>query len=217
VTAASTGGVARLVSGADLRTVAAQLARRPHDMSRVVARCPYGYPAAVEDLPYGADGRPFPTLYYLTCPTLVAGVAALESAGGVQSWARRAAGDQGLARSLAKAGAQSRRRRRELARRYALPMLDGGASLRSGVGGVGCSADARGQGGGARCGSGPTGSAAAIKCLHAHVAHALACPGYDLGAAVLGEVAKPWCDDRRCAAYADAGTTTLAPAAGSRP
>jgi hypothetical protein len=117
VTAASTGGAPRLVSGADLLTVAAQLARRPHDMSRVVARCPYGYPAAVEDLPYGADGRPFPTLYYLTCPTLVAGVSALESAGGVQRWARRAAADRGLARSLAKAGAQSRRRRRELARR----------------------------------------------------------------------------------------------------
>jgi hypothetical protein len=184
--------------------VAAQLARRPHAMSRVAARCPYGYPAAVEDLPYGPDGRPFPTLYYLTCPTLVAGVSALESAGGVRTWARRAAADERLSRSLAKAAMQSRRRRRELARRYALPMLDGGASLRSGVGGVGV---------GGRGGAGASAAAspgAAIKCLHAHVAHVLACPSYDLGAAMLTEVAHPWCTDRRCDPFAAAN---VAPAA----
>ena len=198
MTAAPTRRAPRLVSGADLLIVAAQLARRPHDMSRVAARCPFGYPAAVEDLPYGADGRPFPTLYYLTCPTVVAGVSALESAGGVQRWARRVAGDEVLAGSLAKAGAHCRRRRRELARRYALPMLDGGASLGSGVGAVGGGAALRGTG------TPGTSPSAAIKCLHAHVAHALACPRYDLGAAVLAEVADPWCGDRRCAGFASA-------------
>ncbi len=190
MTAVPASGAARLVGAADLFVVAAQLSRRPHDMSRVVARCPFGFPAAVEDLPYGSDGRPFPTLYYLTCPTLVAGVSALESGGGVRTWARRAA-DARLARSLVKAGAQSRRRRRELARRYGRPMLDGGASLRSGVGGV----------------AGGTGAAGAIKCLHAHVAHALACPSYELGAAMLAEVADPWCHDRRCAAFVPATPT----------
>lgn len=198
---------ARLVAGADLLVVAAQLTRRPHDMSRVAARCPFGYPAAVEDLPYEPDGRPFPTLYYLTCPTLVAGVSALESAGGVRRWARRAEEDEWLARSLVKAATQSRRRRRELARRYALPMLDGGASLRSGVGGVGV---------GGRGGAGGEGAGGTIKCLHAHVAHALACPSYDLGAAMLAEVADPWCADRRCAAFAPAPPARAgsAPAAG---
>ena len=175
-------------------------------MSRVAARCPFGYPAAVEDLPYGPDGRPFPTVYYLTCPTLVAGVAALESDGGVRRWARRVAADERLAASLGKAAAQSGRRRRELARRYALPMLDGGASLRGGVGGVG--AGGRGSAGKSAAGaiSGGAPSGGAIKCLHAHVAHALACPSYDLGASILAEVAEPWCDDRRCAAFVLAGS-----------
>ncbi len=190
---------ARLVGGADLVVVAAQLARRPHEMSRVVARCPFGYPAAVEDLPYGSGGRPFPTLYYLTCPALVAGVSALESDGGVRRWAQLAAADQRLAGALVKAAAQSRCRRRELARRYALPMLDGGASLRSGVGGVGA-----GGRGAAGASAGGAISGGAIKCLHAHVAHALACPSYDLGAAMLAEVADPWCADRRCAGFAAA-------------
>jgi hypothetical protein len=190
VTAAPSQGAARLVSGDDLLVVAAQLARRPHDMSRVVARCPYGFPAAVEDLPYRSDGRPFPTLYYLTCPTLLAGVSALESAGGVRGWEERVAADARLSGSLARAGAQCRRRRRELQRRFALPMLDGGESLHSGVGGVSRSSE---------------GGRGAIKCLHAHVAHALACPRYDLGAAVLAEVVEPWCADRRCARYAADG------------
>ena len=53
-------------------------------MSRVVARCPFGFPAAVETLPYDAGGRPFPTLFYLTCPTLVAALSRLESDGHVR-------------------------------------------------------------------------------------------------------------------------------------
>jgi hypothetical protein len=147
----------------------------------VPARCPFGFPAVVEDLPYDRRGRPFPTLYYCTCPTLVLVVSALESAGGVRAWTARVAAEPTLAESLAAAVGATRRRRRELARRHDLPMLDGGASLAGGVGGVG---DVR-----------------ALKCLHAHVAHALARPGYALGEAVLAELTELWCRDGRCAAY----------------
>jgi uncharacterized protein len=37
-----------------------------------------------------------------------------------------------------------------------------------------------------------------IKCLHAHVAFALARPGYELGERMLGEVGERWCPDGRC-------------------
>jgi hypothetical protein len=149
-------------------------------MSRVVARCPFRFPAAVETLPYDAGGRPFPTLFYLTCPTLVAAVSRLESDRGVQAWSARLAAEPGLARTVRAAASAARRRRRELVRRYDLTMVDGGASLATGVGGVGDVRD--------------------FKCLHAHVAHALARPGYVFGEAVLAEAADPWCDDGRCAA-----------------
>jgi hypothetical protein len=148
-------------------------------------RCPHGFPAVVEDLPYGDDGRPFPTLYYCTCPTLVQGVSALESAGGVAAWEAALDGDQRLAASLAAATTATRRRRRELARRTARPQLDGGVSLTGGIGGV---RDAR-----------------RLKCLHAHVATALARPGYALGEAMIAGISSPWCDDRRCAAFAPGG------------
>ena len=150
-------------------------------MSRVVARCPFRFPAAVETLPYDAGGRPFTTLFYLTCPTLVAAVSRLESAGGVQAWSARLAAEPGLARIVAAAASAARRRRRELVRRYDLEMVDDGASLATGVGGVG--------------------GVHAVKCLHAHVAHALARPGYVFGEAVLAEAEDPWCDDGRCAAF----------------
>jgi len=38
-----------------------------------------------------------------------------------------------------------------------------------------------------------------LKCLHAHVAFALALPPYELGERVLDEVSERWCGDARCA------------------
>jgi hypothetical protein len=174
-------GAPGLVAGADAAVVAGQLGRPPHAMSAVAARCPFGLPAVVEDLPYDGRGRPFPTLYYCTCPTLVAAAGRLESDGGVARWTARLAAEPRLARSAADAAADSAVRRADLVRAHGLAMVDGGASLTSGVGGVG--------------------DLLAVKCLHAHVAHALARPGYALGEAILAEVAEPWCGDRRCAAY----------------
>ena len=163
---------------ADVSVVEHQLGRAPREMSRVAVRCLHGLPAVVECLPADREGHPFPTLYYCTCPTLVAAVGTLESAGGVRRWTSRLAASSHLAASVADAAEASRRRREELARRHELTPVDGGASLRTGVGGV---ADPR-----------------LIKCLHAHVAHALACPGYEFGEAILAEVDDPWCADARC-------------------
>ena len=168
-----------LVHGADLAAVAAQLGRPPHPMSRVVARCPFGSPAVVEDLPYDEHGRPFPTLYYCTCPSLVEAVGRLEDAGGVRAFGALVAGDEALAASLAGAVRATRRRRRALVRRYGLTPNDGGASLRTGVGGV---ADPR-----------------RLTCLHAHVAHALARPGYALGERILVATGELWDHEGRCA------------------
>jgi len=178
---ARVSGRPALVAGADAAVVAGQLGRAPHAMSAVAARCPFGFPAVVEDLPYDAAGRPFPTLYYCTCPTLVAAVSRLESGGGVARWTARLAADPVLARSAADAAADTAVRRTDLVRAHELAAMDGGASLATGVGGVS--------------------DLLTVKCLHAHVAHALARPGYVLGEAMLAEVVDPWCDDRRCAAY----------------
>jgi uncharacterized protein len=154
-------------------------------MSAVAARCPFGLPAAVEVLPYDGEGRPFPTLYYLTCPTAVAAVARLESAGGVERLQGLVETDEAARAALGQAVDATQARRRQLLAEHPAPAVDGGASLATGVGAV---ADA-----------------SRIKCLHAHAAHGLAHPGYRLGAGILAEAGELWCGDRRCVAYAGVG------------
>jgi uncharacterized protein len=98
----------------DERVVSWQLGRPARAFRRVAARCPHGFPAVTEQAPYGDDGAPFPTTYYLTCPWLVAEIARVEAGGGVERYSRAAAEDPALARSLAVADAEQRRIRPEL-------------------------------------------------------------------------------------------------------
>jgi hypothetical protein len=154
----------------DRELVARQLGRRPRAFRRVAVRCPYGLPAVTEQEPYEADGGPFPTTYYLTCPQLVAAIARIEAAGGVERWSAAVAADPELRASLERATAEQRRVRRELA--AGRTGRDGGASLDLGIGG--------------------SRRPERLKCLHAHAAFALARPGYELGERILAEVEPLW-------------------------
>lgn len=159
----------------DRATVARQIGREPRAFRAVAVRCPFGRPAVTEQSPYDSAGDPFPTTYYLTCCHLVAAVSRLEAAGGVDRWTARVEEDAELSASRARADDEQRRIRRELA--VGETGSDGGASLELGVGGAG------------RSGS--------LKCLHAHVAFALARPGYELGERIVAEVEPLW-PDRCC-------------------
>jgi uncharacterized protein len=164
-----------VVTDADRAVVARQLGREPRTLRRVAVRCPFGAPAVTEQSPYGVDGEPFPTTYYLTCRHLVAAVSRLEAAGGVERWSQAARTEPELTASLAAADEEQRSLRKELA--GDATGSDAGASLDYGIGG-----------------SRRTGS---LKCLHAHAAFALARPGYELGEAILAEVEPRW-PDRCC-------------------
>ena len=98
----------------DLELVEQQLGRAPRAFRRVAVRCPFGKPAVTEQEPFDADGKPFPTQYYVTCRYLVAAISRLEADGGVERWSRAAQEDETLARSLAEAQAEQRRIRPEL-------------------------------------------------------------------------------------------------------
>jgi hypothetical protein len=154
----------------DVAVVTLQLGRSPRAFRRVAMRCPWGLPAVTEQEPYAPDGTPFPTTYYLTCPHLVAAVSRLEAVGGVERWSDAVAHDDELRRDLERAGARQAEIRSELA--AGRDGRDGGASLRTGIGG--------------------SRSPLQLKCLHAHVAFALAVPGYALGERILAEVEEPW-------------------------
>lgn len=154
----------------DRELVGRQLGRPPRAFRRVVVRCPFGAPAVTEQWAYDENGEPFPTTYYVTCRYLVAAIARLEAAGGVERWTDAARDDPALAESLDRATAEQRRRRVELAGGESGP--DDGASLELGIGG--------------------TSNPEQLKCLHAHAAFALANPGYLLGERILAEVVPIW-------------------------
>jgi hypothetical protein len=160
-----------MVAMDDKSIVAAQIGREPRAFSRVAARCPFGFPAVSEQRPYDGEGKPFPTGFYLTCPELVAAVARLEAAGGVGRWSEHVRNSRRLRWSLWRANRKQRRLRTKPARPEGR-MLDGGASLALGIGG---SRNSR-----------------KLKCLHAHVAFALANPGYGLGESIVAELEPLW-------------------------
>jgi hypothetical protein len=126
----------------------------------------------IEQSSYLDDGAPFPTTYYLTCPSAVARVGALEDAGGVDRYESLVASDPSAAESYA----WGANRQRGL-RRPAASMADDGASLELGIGG--------------------TGADGMVKCLHAHVAFGLAQPGYRLGMQIA-DAAAPLFPAERC-------------------
>jgi len=113
----------------DRATVARQLGREPRAFRRVAVRCPFGRPAVTEQYAYARDGEPFPTMFWLTCPFLVAAVSRIEAEGGVERWTRAATEDPDLGESLRAANEEQRRLR---------PEIDAGVGGRTRTGSLKC-------------------------------------------------------------------------------
>jgi hypothetical protein len=128
----------------DGAAVAAQLGRPPRGARAVAYRCPCGLPAVVETSPRLADGTPFPTLYYLTCSRAAAAVSALESSGLMRMM------NAGLAEDPELAARYRRAHESYLARREEIGHVPEIAGVSAG------------------------GMPNRVKCLHVHLAHALA-------------------------------------------
>ncbi|PZG42285.1 DUF501 domain-containing protein [Spongiactinospora gelatinilytica] len=156
--------------GAAEDVVERQLGRRPRGMRGVAHRCPCGLPDVVETAPRLADGSPFPTLYYLTCPRAASAIGTLESSGLMRRMQQRLAEDPDLAAAYTAAHDDY------IARRDAAAERDGLAPLPRGTQSAGGMPDR-------------------VKCLHALVAHELAVPGANpLGREALDLLPKWWAD-----------------------
>ena len=159
----------------DERIVAAQVGRIPRGPWRAAARCSFGYPSVIVSPPLLADGTPFPTWAWLTCPHLRDVCAAEESAGSVSRWAERLASDVNLAAQMLAADAALRAAR---AAEGPDPHPEYGLAGQS--------------------------DPLATKCLHAHVALALAGIADPVGMSII-ETFGGQCADGRCARLAPAG------------
>jgi hypothetical protein len=153
-----------VISESDRQVVAAQLGRAPRGTRAVAHRCPCGLPDVVETTPRLPDGTPFPTLYYLSCPRAVHDGSRLESAGLMKEMNARLATDPDLAERYRRAHEDYLRRREAIGH---VEEIDGVSA-----GGM------------------PT----RVKCLHVHVAHALAIgPGINpIGDEALAHLPEWW-------------------------
>ena len=86
-----------MTSTHDEAVVAAQLGRPPRDIHAVAHRCPCGNPDVVATEPRLADGTPFPTTFYLTCPRAASLIGTLEASGLMREMSERLTEDEELA------------------------------------------------------------------------------------------------------------------------
>jgi uncharacterized protein len=152
----------------DAAAVAAQLGREPRGLRAVAHRCPCGLPDVVETAPRLADGSPFPTLYYLTCPKAASAIGTLEASGMMREMTGRLATDPDLAEAYTAAHDDYRARRDAAARAEGIEPLPAEIQTAGGM-------------------------PARVKCLHALVAHELAVPGANpFGAEALHALPDWW-------------------------
>lgn len=156
------------VSAQDLVVISAQLGRPARGVVGIAARCAGGHPSVVRTAPRLADGTPFPTLYYLTCPAAVAAVSTLESQGVMRQMT------DALGQDLVLADAYRAAHLHYLAARGELGEVPEIASVSAG------------------------GMPTRVKCLHVLVAHSLAAgPGVNpLGDQALQMLAPVWRPER---------------------
>ena len=151
------------LSSTDAALVEAQLGRPARSVHEVGHRCPCGNPDVLVTEPRLADGTPFPTTFYLTCPRAASVIGTLEASGLMAEMTARLGHDHDLAARYEQA------HRAYLARRLAIgsvPEIDGVSA---------------------------GGMPRRVKCLHVLVGHSLAAgPGVNpLGDEALAAL-PPW-------------------------
>jgi hypothetical protein len=146
----------------DLEKITSQLGRAPRGVVRVAKRCLADHPQVIVTYPIQRTREGpaiFPTLYWLTCPSLRQRVGILETDGWVKRLQQRMEADTTMAKQWEEAHGEYARQRVQLVPQEQLVLLrerypaQAQVLERTGIGG------ARGRG---------------IKCLHTNLAHYLA-------------------------------------------
>ncbi|MDR1775668.1 MAG: DUF501 domain-containing protein [Actinomycetes bacterium] len=144
--------------------------REPRTPWRVLTTCRYGATQTIASPARLDDGTPFPTWAWLVCPWLTHVAAVAETAGECDVWTRRLSDDTRLSARMRRVDCEVRRLRRE---------ESGGVDACEQVGLAGQR------------------DCTKVKCLHAHIAYALAGLDDPIGCELLARHGKA-CGDRRC-------------------
>ncbi|RKX55163.1 MAG: DUF501 domain-containing protein [Thermotoga sp.] len=157
-----------------------QMGRTLRGNFRVFKRCSHGYPTVIISDPI-LDGKPFPTIFWLTCPYLRKRIGNLESLGYVDKLEELIQRDEKFRNRLMKAHEKIVELRLKLLKKKYPEYLENDEFLRAlkkGIGGVG--------------------NLETVKCLHLHVAIHLAGMDDPIGEYVLRMIDEMECDDAMC-------------------
>lgn len=158
--------------GTERELVSWQIGRTPREPWRTAACCSFGFPTVIVSPSTLSDGERFPTWAWLTCPWLTRRCSDLESGGATSRWVARLAAEPALADRMREAD----RKLRELR------LAESGGHDACPDTGIAGQRDPL-----------------AVKCLHAHVALALAGVDDPVGLDTLEGVGRD-CPDAECAA-----------------
>ncbi|BBJ27181.1 DUF501 domain-containing protein [Athalassotoga saccharophila] len=154
----------------DLSVVSIQLNRIPKNVSEVVRRCSFGFPVVIRSFPI-LDGKPFPTLYWLTCPFMRSEISKIESNGGIKRYEEILSNSKELLDLQIEAHLKANEKIKSFVDENVKDLFKGG------MGGI---KDFR-----------------HVKCLHMHVAYHLGGIKNPVGESVLSEI-KMECEDGIC-------------------
>ncbi len=168
------------VSNEDLKIISAQLERFPKNVLEVSRRCSYGFPVVVKSKPV-LNGKPFPTIYWLTCPYLRYHISKLEAKGKIIEYERLLSSSQRLFELQIKAHLRAQSEAVELIKdvkddEWIVKRLKDG-----GMGGIS--------------------DFSHLKCLHLQVAYHLGGIENPVGRLVLEEIGQLECENAWCKKY----------------
>ncbi len=169
----------------DKKVIAKQLGRVPRGLHGIERRCPHGYPQVVRVYPL-VEGKPFPTLFWLTCPFLTKQIDRLEAEGWIKYLEELLEVDRPLASRFREA------HRAYITERNRLLFPEDRATLKE----AGMLKDLLEKG------IGGTADFARVKCLHLHLAHTLA-RNNPIGDQILQHLQNHACPPKQviCSAY----------------
>jgi len=174
------------VSKEDLKIIEKQLGRCVSNVLTIEKRCIYGYPQVIKSFPL-KDGKPFPTIYWLTCPYLVEEVSKLEAQQKIAEIEKIIQNDPGLKQQMIRAHEVEIEKRMKLLGEKIISLPENMIKKlkETGIGGIE--------------------DFSKIKCLHLHYASYLVGENNPAGKIVNSYISKKYCDDNRCEKWVGCG------------
>jgi hypothetical protein len=171
-----------LVTKSDLDIIYNQLNRKVDNILSITLRCKYNYPQVIQCFPL-KDNKPFPTLYWITCPYLIEEVSKLESDSLIKTLQLKIIEDHDLNEQVYHAHLEEIKKRLIILgdQLEELPDNIKKKIKESGIGG--------------------TGDFNKIKCLHMHLASFLSNEPNPIGKIVNNLISEKNCVDERCRSF----------------